>query len=342
MNFHIEELNAHTPASLPALVELWNLTLGAEFAISVPYLTQRLTHPPAWPAALVQAHIDNHSNNQSVNPNDNQASPAGLALLSAPPAALVSGTGSEPPQIHVDGLAVHPTYQRRGIGRGLVDWAVRWGKQHHGANLVLGDGPVRLLPGVPVATADHPAWAKLNFAPTPATRQDLLCAVASYVPPATVVEIPGVVRPLAPGERGYLHNFLETAAPAAQLSLRHFLAQGGRIADIMGLWTADGLVGAARLVVEDSVGGIEPWFPYDQPKPWAALQLITPRQSAPAPLAPTFHAALLDAALRRLHNMGVNTCILDDITESGMTDPQPFADFGFTPYHVYQPFTQPL
>src|SRR5690606_2189762 len=98
MNFHIEEMNAaHMSASVPALVELWNQTLGAEFAISVPCLTHRLTHPPTWPTTLVQARIDNRLAHQNDTPNADQEPPVGFALLSAPPAAPASGSA---PQIH--------------------------------------------------------------------------------------------------------------------------------------------------------------------------------------------------------------------------------------------------
>lgn len=334
MNVQIEEVFLQTQAGaserLAPLAEIWNQALGQEFALSAQHLAHRVLHSPT---TLAQAVTDQ--------------GPVGFILLSAGPSAA---TPSPQTTIHIDGIVVHPTLQRQGIGRALLDWAQHWAHTHMGpqAMLWLGSGPLRLLPGLPVSGPDESAeaapatsavptipapWPHLGFTQSAATYHDLACHVAAYTPPAQVTEIPGIVRPFASGEQVYLAQFLhDQPLTADHTVLHHFVEQigapgGGRITDLMGLWTADGLAAVTRIIVEDSAGGLEPWFPYTLPKPWAALQLF-----APPHLAHNLHAALVDAVLRRLHNMGVNSCLLGPVADS-----VPYAPFGFQIHRTFQP-----
>ena len=77
----------------------------------------------------------------------------------------------------------------------------------------------------------------------------------------------------------------------------------------------------------DSVAPIERYSPYRLPRPWGQLGIIGISADR---RGQGLGAALLDAGLRRLHNNGVNGCIIDwtDLVDF-------YAKFGFTPHRAY-------
>jgi predicted N-acetyltransferase YhbS len=93
------------------------------------------------------------------------------------------------------------------------------------------------------------------------------------------------------------------------------------------LWSERGVDGCCLLTFPDSVRPLERFYPYQLPKPWGQLGSIgisADRRGV------GFGAALLDAGLRRLHNNGVNGCVIDWTT---LTDF--YGKFGFAPYRSY-------
>jgi GNAT superfamily N-acetyltransferase len=306
----------HSPA---LLADLWNGAVEAEFALSAAHFTHRLQSPPPWPQTYALAYAD--------------GVPRGFVLISATPAKPENkSTG------HIEAIAVHPAYRRQGLGRSLLNWAAAWARSHDCDLLFLGNGPQRLLPGLPANSPAAAPLVRLGFNQQSSPLHDLVIDVAGYEPPDLVTEIPGLVRPLGQAELQYLESFLHTSARAGSTSahmdhaLEHFIHTGGRLSDLMSLWTNDGLQGVLRLVFEDSSSGIEPWFPYTLPKPWAAITSLHLSSEEPA-----YRWAMLDAALRRLHNNGVNSCILGDIQE-----PSFYTTFGFQTARTYYSYTLSL
>lgn len=344
---HEQQTNAaNSQEQLEPLVEIWNQTFGAQYAISAQHLAYRLQTLSTQTARGTGAHEAAVGKVANSTTGLAESLATGLAVASMDEervgfvlvSALPGGT-----QTYIDGLAVHPKRQGQGIGRALIEWASSWGAAHRSRDLLLGSGPLRLMPGTPV-DSDTPAalWTRLGFDEIEPVHQDLAADISGYIPPEIVVDVPAQARPLAQREQSYLHTFMDhTTSRESQASIEHFLAHGGRMSDLMALWTADGIAAVVQITVEDSAGGIEPWFPYTLPKPWAALQFI-----APAALQPPLRWNLLDAALRRLHNTGVNSCILaptlDEHTAITHTadhrppGPDSYAAFGFQPYHNFR------
>ena len=109
-----------------------------------------------------------------------------------------------------------------------------------------------------------------------------------------------------------------------------FLREGGRIADYFLAFSATALAGFARLTFEDSERPIERFYMHRLPRPWGQLG---PLGIAAESRGQGLGAALVDAALRHLHQQGVTGCLID------WTDLLSFyAKFGFGPYRQYAIF----
>ena len=257
--------------------------------------------------------------------------PAGFVLCSAHPGA--------PPAMRSDALgwieaiAVAPSFQRQGIGRALLRWAEAWlvaqeTPQVSGPSAAADDdksdpttGPERprhilvgggLRPFTPGPLADSAAegfflacgyrYAEEPFA------HDVARTLSDYMPPP-LPEVSAAARPAQPGQEALLLDFLAAEFPGRwHWAAKAFLADGGRISDYMLLWTAEGVRGACRLTFEDSAWPIERFYPYTLPRPWGQLGSI----GISAHLrGQGLGLTLLDAGLRRLHNGGVNGCVID-------------------------------
>jgi predicted N-acetyltransferase YhbS len=154
--------------------------------------------------------------------------------------------------------------------------------------------------------------------------------LAHYQPPPTVRPIDGVVRPARPGDTDELLAFLRREFPGrwrydVEEALRHARV---RFSDFMLLWSERGVDGFCRLTFEDSAHPIERYYPYALPRPWG--QLGTVGVSADR-RGRGYGAALLDAGLRRLHDNGVNGCVIDWLVIVDF-----YAKFGFTKYREYR------
>ena len=74
------------------------------------------------------------------------------------------------------------------------------------------------------------------------------------------------------------------------------------------LWTEAGVQGACLLTFPDSVRPIERYYPYSLPKPWGQAGSIGVSASL---RGQGYGSYLLDASLRRLHDNGINGCVID-------------------------------
>ena len=310
---------SHTQ-SAEAVATLWNLACGEELALSTRAVQQSLQPSVGAAQALCLALV-----------NGEYAGFVTVGLLTDDPAVM-------PPTLGwINGLAVRPDHQQQGIGRRLVAWAERWVAARGGAHLRLGGGLRHLVPGLPAALQNRPILERLGFAPGTGDNVtwDVSANLAGYESPATVREIDGVVRPAQPGDEEALLAFFQREFPGRwRYEFQDFLAQGGRLADFMILWTARGIDGFCQLTFEDSQRPVERFFPYQLPRPWGQLGAIGISADA---RGKGYGAAVLDAGLRRLHNNGVNGCVID------WTDKVAFyAKFGFAPYREYLSLVHPV
>jgi predicted N-acetyltransferase YhbS len=164
---------------------------------------------------------------------------------------------------------------------------------------------------------------------------DVASNLAAYTPPPTVREVAGSVRPAQADDYDAVLAFLRREFPGRwRYEFEQLVAAGARIADYMVLWTDRGVDGCCLLTFEDSYRPIDRFYPYRLPRPWGQLGSIGVSEDL---RGQGFGAALLDAGLRRLHNNGVNGCVID---WTGIVDF--YAKFGFAPYRSYMILSKPL
>lgn len=307
----LREFQAVDPAHSDALATLWNDALPTDLHISSRFVRYNISGVTggiqAGQIALVDGAI------------------AGIILAS---------TIRENPLVNprhigwIDAIVVHPAHQRQGIGRQLISWAERWLMDQECQQIQVGANQRLFLPGVPTALERVGFFHQLGYGGDRLV-WDLAANLAGYQTPATVREIPGAVRPAQPGDEAAFHTFLAREFPGRW----HFEFQeycrtpDYRFTDYMLLWTERGVDGFCRLTFEDSQRPIERYYPYSLPRPWGQLGLVGVSADR---RGQGFGAAVVDAGLRRLHNNGVNGCVIDWTTIVDF-----YGKFGFVPYREY-------
>lgn len=312
LELEIVALDAATPAAeafIAGFVDLWGAALGAEMPISAAFVRHNLR-----PSTGVTRRLF------VVAPEGQLAAAALATVLHGEPLVNAHGEG------WIDALVVAPEWQRRGLGRRLLQAAEQWLSAQGCQTSQIGGGLRPFAPGAPEAsgaatfftscgyTAFDPAW-------------DMAANLATYTPPP-LREAPCTVAPATPRQVDDLLGFLRREFPGRwRYEAEMFLADGGRVSDFMLLWTARGVDGCALLTFPDSVRPLERFYPYRLPKPWGQLGSIGVSADC---RGQGFGAALLDGGLRRLHNNGVNGCVIDWTTLIDF-----YGKFGFAPYRAY-------
>jgi GNAT superfamily N-acetyltransferase len=299
------------------MVEIWNFACGEAFAISERFAAFNLR---AAPGVTQQGWLV---------VDDNWAQGFALAgFVDGYPALAPASKG------WIDALVVAPAAQRQGAGRRLLAAAERWLLEHGRTQIEIGGGLRPFAPGVPQelgATAFfvRHGYTDLDLAGEPQVAYDLAADLSAYRPPASLRQVPAAARPAQHGQETLLLDFLRAEFPGrwhyeAEVFLRH---DAGRIGDYMLLWTDAGVEGACVLTFPDSVRPIERYYPYRLPKPWAQLGSI----GISARLrGQGYGSHLLDAGLRRLHDNGINGCVIDWTNLLHF-----YGGFGFQPLRTY-------
>jgi len=291
------------------LAVLWNSGLGSELSISADFV-RSVTRPITGGAQAGRITLVN-------------GTPAGVILASAHPHA--------PPTLPrdvgwIDAIAVNPTYQRQGIGRALLAWAEEWLAAQGAATINIGCGLRHLTPGAPESAA--PFFVTCGYTLADDVNWDVARNLADYTPPPDLRAVPAAAYPAQPGQEDILLGFLHREFPGRwTFETEEFLREGGRVSDFMLLWSASGVEGVCRLSFEDSLWGLGRYYPYSLPRPWGQLGFIGVSEKVRGQGMGLF---LLDAGLRRLHNTGVNGCVID---WTGLLDF--YGKAGFAPYHQW-------
>lgn len=327
--FSLHPLQLSDPAHQAALVDLWNATIPTELPISTNLLTYNIGAVQGEADSNAPSNVDLQYEGQWVLQG---AERVGIVLVSRWQGAA---TVAAPTTGWIELLAVHPQVQRQGIGKRLMQWAEQWLLEQGCQTIHVGGSPRPFTPGVPTALDTTTFFTQIGYG-APRSVWDLAANLATYVPPSTVQEVAGLVRPAQPADREPLTAFLQREFPGRWLwHWQQSLAAGaGRLTDYMVLWTEHGIDGFCCLTFEDSVRPIERYYPYQLPRPWGQLG---PIGISKGQRGQGFGAALLDGALRRLHNNGINGCIIDWTTLLDF-----YAPFGFTPHREYHQLTKQL
>ena len=313
----IRTVDAVDERMIDALAEQWNGALPPDMAVTGAFVRYNVR-----PSAGVE---------RRLFVAEAGGVPAGAALattLHGEPLVNPHGEG------WIDLLAVAPAHRRRGTGRALLAAAEAWLAAQGCAQACIGAGPRPFVPGVPDPSDTLPFFAVCGYE-TLGTAWDMAANLAGYTPPDTVREIAGVVRPATPRHVDDLLTFLRREFPGRwRYEAEMLLADRGRLSDYMLLWTERGVDGCCLLTFPDSMRPMERYYPYRLPKPWGQLGSIGVSADR---RGQGFGAALLDAGLRRLHDNGINGCIID---WTNLIDF--YARFGFECYRSYTMLSRSL
>lgn len=305
------------PAMHTAIAGLWTHACGDDLAVSPRTVAYNVTAPTGGLCAGVIAYQGE--------------TPVGfvtVSQLSADPSVQSPATG------WIDAIAVHPDHQRQGVGSALLAWAEGFLLGQGCRRILLGSSLRPFLPGVPVELETAGFFVHQGYGgddvdrPTHESTWDVAADLSAYTPPPSLREVDAQIRPARPGDAEAVLTFLRREFPGRwRYEFEEFLRNGGRASDYMVLWTARGVDGCCTLTFEDSLRPIERFFPYRLPRPWGQLGSIGISEDR---RGLGFGAALLDAGLRRLHDNGVNGCVIDwtNLVEF-------YGKFGFTPYRRY-------
>lgn len=299
------------------LADIWTRACGENLAAAPRQVAYNLQSPTGGLCAGVIVYRD--------------ATPVGFVTIS-----LLRDDPSVQPPNHgwLDAIAVTPEAQRQGVGSALLAWAEGYLLGQGCRRIGVGGDLRPFVPGVPVELESAGFFVHHGYAGDSVERPphegtwDVAADLATYTPPATVRAIDGQVRPARPGDEEAILTFLRREFPGRwRYEFEEFVRGGGRISDYMVLWTARGVDGCCTLTFEDSLRPIERFYPYQLPRPWGQLGSIGISEDR---RGRGYGAALLDAGLRRLHNNGVNGCVID---WTNLLDF--YGKFGFTPTRRY-------
>ena len=304
----------HDDAAHTAAANVWTRACGEVFALparAVAYNTRAC-------AGARQAGQFAVMNGQRV----------GFALASVLPDDAQTAS---PQDGWIDALAVAPEFQKRGIGRALLQWAEQWLRAQGCTSARLGSSLRPFAPGVPTELGSADFFRAHNYAAHDehAETWDLGLDLRDYVSPALVCAENLSMRPARETDADALRAFLAREFPGRWLyEFEQHLRDGARISDYMLLENARGIDACCVMTLEDSQRPIERFYPSPLPRPWGqagSIGVSADRRSA------GYGSALLDATLRNLRERGVRGCIID------WTTLVPYYErFGFKRQRSYQ------
>lgn len=291
----------YRPSRVRQVLTIWNAALGERFPLAAELFLQNGVHDPhAGPEACWLATVPRHPD------------AVGFCLAKIVREPLGSD-GWLPHQGWVSLLAVHPAYQRRGIGTALLARAERYLRTHSRTTIVLGADPNHFLPGVP---ADEGAVAFFRAAGYDFAGEayDLRLTLSPPIARAREPMLPAAggvtIRPLEPPDMPGLMTFLDESFPGRwRYTIGRVLAQGGSIGDIMGVVSAGRVIGFGQLFHPGS-GWIGPSIAWTRGLGRRAGGI------GPMGLAPRFRGrglglALLAQSVRHLTQLGVEEIVVD-------------------------------
>lgn len=322
--YELISLDNDSPAGVAAATAIWNAACGDDLAISERMMRYNL-HPSSGGRSAARIAL-------------RDGEPAGFVVVTtlyADPSVSAKELG------WIDALAVLPEAQRRGIGSALLAWAEDWLVEQGCQAAAIGAGLRQFLPGVPVELETAAFFSQHGYigdtldAPPADQTWDVAADLSRYTPPPSVHALDASVRPVQPRDKEAVLEFLYREFPGRwRYEFEENLRGGGRISDYMALWTERGVDGCCVLTFEDSLRPIERYYPYRLPRPWGQLGAIGISADR---RGQGYGALLLDGGLRRLHNSGVNGCVID---WTNLVDF--YGKFGFTPYRRYLQLHKPL
>jgi beta-N-acetylhexosaminidase len=313
--FVLDEANAHAHAA-----DLWTRACGEAFALS-PHALAYNTRPC----------FGARQAGQFAMVNDARAGFVLASVLRNDPRAV------SPEHGWIDALVVAPEFQKRGIGRALLQWAETWLRAQGCASARLGGSLRTFAPGVPTELASADFFRAHGYAARGKNAEtwDLGLDLREYVSPAFLRARDATMRPARESDIAALHAFLEREFPGRwRYEFEQHLRDGARISDYMILLSERGIDACCLITLEDSQRPVERFYPSPLPRPWGqagSIGVSADRRNAGC------GSALLDAALQNLRARGVRGCIIDWTHLVAY-----YERFGFKPHRSYQMLVKEL
>lgn len=330
MNRTIKPFDPAQPTHLEAVAGLWTGACGSALATS--------TRAVAYNLRATQAASQNGGAHIGVFAWQNDEPIGAVLIETRSKQKAVPDEWSNVGWITL--AAVLPETQRQGVGTMLLDWAEEE-LQRRGCTVAQLGGSIRsFASGLPVELATEAFFVQRGYE-VGESEWDMTANLAGYQPPPTVREVKGAVRTAQASNIDALRKFIQREFPdQCNNQLEQIIAEPQitremeRISDYMILWTERGIDGVCRLNFEDSSRPIECFYPFQLARPWGQLGQIGVSQDI---RGQGFGAALIDAALRRLHNNGVNGCTISATTALDL-----YTKFGFSPSRKYKTYCKRL
>ena len=235
----------------------------------------------------------------------------------------------------VSALAVLPAYQNQQIGKALINWAEGLARLWKPPYLQLGGSPRWLAPGLPAQLQNKAVFEKLGFQFAPDMAWDCARCLKDYQSPARVAQTPGDVHCLRPDEVEELQALLASDFSGGwENDARIYLQEGGPLEDFVVLRSELGLDAFCWLTHSASTRPLDRFYPHGLPRPWGQLGMVGVRESR---RGLGFSLKLLDGAVRRLIELGVDGCVIDWTGLLGL-----YGKLGFRPYRCYYSGGKPL
>jgi len=313
---------AYHPGLLPEVLGVWNAALGDRFPLSRGLFMQN---------AILDPHFDPEGCWVARAPAGDRVLGICLAKIAREP---VDGDGYLPDRGWISLLAIHPASQRRGVGRALLQEAERYLCACNRRRAVLGGDPNHFVPGIPRAPGALAFFAACGYR-FAGDAYDLRRPIAGYETPAqvaaTLAAHPDLeIRPLGAHEASPLLAFLDEVFPGRwRYIVRRFLEAGGPIADIMGVVERGRVYGFAHLFHPASrwIGPSIAWARGADRRAGG----LGPLGIAPALRGRGVGLALVDRAVRRLAELGVEEIVVDWTDLLGF-----YGRLGFAPWRQYR------
>ncbi|HKV44742.1 MAG TPA: GNAT family N-acetyltransferase, partial [bacterium] len=234
------EVIPYRAEALPQVIAVWNAALGEPFRLREALFVQNTRRDP---------HFDPAGCWMARDPVGDAVIGVGLAKIAREP---LGADGILPDRGWVSALVVHPAWQRRGLGRRLLEAAESYLAAHGRRRVLLGGDPGHFFPGVPSAAPALAFFAGAGYR-LEGDAYDLHRRIGEYTTPqavdVAVAAHPDLeIRPLRAGEESRLLAFLGDVFPGRwRYTMARALAMGAPVRDVMGIVRAGAVLGFAHL-----------------------------------------------------------------------------------------------
>jgi GNAT superfamily N-acetyltransferase len=259
--------------------------------------------------------------------------PVGFVLVShaeALPKVVSPQTG------FIELLAVHPDYQRRGIGTQLCEWAESWLHRRGVRAVQVGGGLTPFSPGLPDELNAQGFFQQRGYAPRSGNpyEWDLARSMITGQPLERPERRDRVsVHPARLSDLEAFTEFLTCEFPGRwPYEFSEFMRLGGRISDVLLLVVEDQIQGFVWTTLDDSIRPLERYHPQRMPEPRAQLGPLGIAQNM---RGKGWGRYMLQSALQHLRSRNIRGMVVDWTTQLAF-----YEKLGFAPYRRYSIMTK--